>query len=72
MELLQTTISDSSSEMHKNMSRYCNKDIKVISIDAILVTLCQLLKKFCHLKKLWEPPSRKSYQNLSNLRGKYL
>ena len=26
----------------KNVPRYCNKDIKVISFEAILVTLCQL------------------------------
>ena len=54
------------------MSKYCNKDIKVISVPAIFVTLCQLWKWFCMLRKLWKPPSRKSYENLRNLQGKYL
>ena len=54
------------------MSRYCNKDIKVISTKAILVTLCQLWKWFRMVRKLWKPPSRKTYQNLRKLQGKYL
>ena len=29
-------------KVDKNVSRYCNKDIKVISIHAIFVTLCQI------------------------------
>ena len=37
----------------------CYKDIKVISVLAIFVTLCQLWKWFCMLRKLWKPPSRK-------------
>ena len=28
-------------KVDKNLSRYCNKDIEVITIEAILVTLCQ-------------------------------
>ena len=35
------------------MSRYYNKDIKVLSIQAIFVTLCQLWKWFCILRKPW-------------------
>ena len=34
------------------MSRYCNKDIKVISIQVIFVTLCQLWKWFCICLKM--------------------
>ena len=49
------------------MPSYCNKDIKVISTEAILVTLCQLWKWFCMLRKLWKPPSRKTYQNLRKI-----
>ena len=31
-------------KLNKNVSRYCNKSIKVMSIEALLVPLCQLLK----------------------------
>ena len=57
---------------NKNVSRYCNKDFKLISIQEIFVTFCQLWKWFCLLRKLWKPPSSKTYQNLRNLQGKYL
>ena len=46
-------------EVEENVSRYCNKEIKVILIEAILVTVCHLWKWFCMLKNLWNPPSRK-------------
>ena len=59
-------------KVDKNVSRYCNKDIKVISVQAIFVTLCQLWKWFSMLRKLCKPSSRKSYQNLRKLQGKYL
>ena len=36
----------------KNASRYCNKDITVILTEAILVTLCQLWKWLCMVRKL--------------------
>ena len=29
-------------KVYKNVPRYCNKDMEVVSIEAILVTLCQL------------------------------
>ena len=58
--------------LDKNVSRYFNKDIKVISTEVILVTLCQLWKWFCMVRKLWKPSSRKTYQNLRKLQGKYL
>ena len=48
------------------------KGIKAISIEAILVIFCQLWKWFCMLRKLWKPASRRTYQNLRNLEGKYL
>ena len=38
-------------KVDKNVSRYGNKDIKVILIQTIFVTLCQLLKWFCMLRK---------------------
>ena len=56
-------------KVDKNVSRYCNKDIKVISVEAVLVTLYQLWKWYCMVKKLWKPPSRKNFRNLQ---GKYL
>ena len=59
-------------KVDKNISSYCNKDINMMSIEAKFVTLCQLWKSFCMLRKLWKPPSRKCYQNLRNLQGKYL
>ena len=51
-------------KVDKNVSRYYNKDIKVIPVEPILVTLCQLWKWFSMLRKLWKPTSRKTYQNL--------
>ena len=48
--------------MHKNVSRYCNKDSKVMTVKKILVTFCQLWKWFCLLRKLWKPPSRSKCQ----------
>ena len=62
----------SSIKIDKNVYRYCNKDIKVISNEAILVSFCQLWKWFCMLRKLWKPASRKTYQYLRNLQGKHL
>ena len=59
-------------KVDKNVSRYYNKDIKVIPVEPILVTLCQLWKWFSMLRKLWKPTSRKTYQNLRYLQGKYL
>ena len=56
-------------EVGKNVSSYCKRDIKMITIEAILVNLCQLWKWFCLLRKLWKPPFRK---NLRNVQGKYL
>ena len=44
-------------KVDKSVSRYCNKDVKVISIEAILVTLCQLWKMFSMVRKLWKPPN---------------
>ena len=52
--------------------RNCNRDIKLISVEAILVTLSLLRKWFCMVRKPWKPPSRKSYQNFRNLQRKYL
>ena len=82
MKLLRTTFLENSSwrllltlQLHKwdkNVSRYCNKYIKVISIEALLVTLCQLWKWFCTVRKVWQPPSGKTYQNHRNLQGMYL
>ena len=46
--------------------------MKVKSTEALLVTLCQLWKWFCMVRKLWKPPSRKTYENLRNWLGKYL
>ena len=72
-EFFWATTSDSSSTYSRwKRSRYCNKDMKLTSIQAVLVTLCQLWKWFCMLRKLWKSPSRKSYQNLRNLQGKYM
>ena len=47
-------------KIHKSVSRYCNKDIKLIEIEAILgsITVCQFWKWFCMLRKLWKRPSR--------------
>ena len=44
----------------------------MISVEAILVTLCQLWKWFSMLRELWKPASRKTYQNLRNLQGKHM
>ena len=41
-------------KVDRNVSRYWNNDIKVMSIKAILVILCQLWKWFCLLKKNFE------------------
>ena len=35
----------------------------------ILVTLYQVWKWFCMVRKLWKPPSRKTYQNFWNSEG---
>ena len=59
-------------KVDKIVSRYCNKDIKVISIEALLVTLYRLWKWFFTVRKDWKPPSRKTYHNLRNLQIKYL
>ena len=45
-------------KVDKNMSRNCNKDIKVKSTEAILVTLYRLQKWFCMVRKLWKLPFR--------------
>ena len=56
----------------KNVSRYCNKDIKVLSVQARFATLCQFWKWFYMLRKLWKPLFKKTCQNLKNLQGKCL
>ena len=47
-------------KVDKNVSRYWKKDIKLISIEPILVTFCQIWKWFCMVRKLWKPPSWKT------------
>ena len=59
-------------KVDKNLPRYFNKDIKVISIEAIWTTLCQLQKWFCMVRKPWNTLPKKTYQNLRNLRRTYL
>ena len=36
------------------MSKYCNKGIKIIYVQAIFVTFCQLWKWFSKLRELWK------------------
>ena len=57
-------------KVDKNVSKYCYKDIKVISVPTTFVTLRQLRKFFYMLRKRWKPPSRKSYKNLRNFQEK--
>ena len=56
-KILRTYLMDDP-KVDKNVSRFCNEDIKVASIEATLATLCQLWKRFGMLRKLWKPPSR--------------
>ena len=54
-KILRTYLMDDP-KVDKNVSRFCNKDIKVVSIEATLATLFQLWKRFGMLRKLWKPP----------------
>ena len=59
-------------KVDKNVSRHCNKYIKVISIEAILVTLCQPWKWFAWWKIFEKHHPEKTYQNFRNLQRKCL
>ena len=59
-------------KVDKNVSRYCNKDIKVLSIQAIFMWLYVNFENGFTCWENLKPTSRKTYQNLRNLKGKYL
>ena len=59
-------------KVDKKVSRYCKKNIKVMSTEALLVNLNQLWKWFCMVRKLSNHHSEKLTKASKILQEKYL